>query len=229
MRGYCLRGYEIVRKEASLEDAAEIVRSHRERFDGTGYPRGLEGEAIPIGARIVAVADALELIVSDRPHRGAPTFATAGAEIQRWSGRQFDPRIVDALSSAREVGRPVNVPHMPNRVDSWNPYGAGPMSIRKALSQACLPRCSRNTRSRSRSSTASGWAWIFRPLLFSIFRIRLTSRRLDYSKEPGRKDWHPRRCRTSGEEEVVGWTVCGRATAKLQGPESYDGKRLSIR
>jgi putative nucleotidyltransferase with HDIG domain len=97
MRGHCLRGYEIVRKEASLGGAAEIVRSHRERFDGTGYPRGLEGEAIPIGARIVAVAQAFEMIVSDRPHRGAHAFATAGAEIQRWSGRHFDPRIVEAL------------------------------------------------------------------------------------------------------------------------------------
>ena len=95
MRGYCLRGYEIVRKEASLEDAAEIVRSHRERFDGTGYPQSLKGEAIPLGARIVAVADAFEMLVRDRPHRGARAFAVAGAEIQHC--RQFDPRIVDVL------------------------------------------------------------------------------------------------------------------------------------
>lgn len=97
MREYCLRGYEIVRKEARLEDAAEIVRSHRERFDGTGYPRGLKGEAIPIGARIVAVAETFEMLVGDRPHRGARAFAAARAEIQRWSGRQFDPRIVDVF------------------------------------------------------------------------------------------------------------------------------------
>ncbi len=70
MREYCLYGYEIVRKEASLQDAAEIVRSHRERFDGTGYPRGLKGEAIPLGARIVAVVEAFEMLVRDRPHRG---------------------------------------------------------------------------------------------------------------------------------------------------------------
>ena len=97
MREYCLYGYEIVRKEASLQDAAEIVRSHRERFDGTGYPRGLKGEAIPLGARIVAVADAFEMLVRDRPHRGARAFAVAGAEIQHWSGRMFDPRIVDVF------------------------------------------------------------------------------------------------------------------------------------
>jgi HD-GYP domain-containing protein (c-di-GMP phosphodiesterase class II) len=99
MREYCLRGYEIVRKEAALQDAAESVRFHRERFDGTGYPQGLKGEAIPIGARIVAVAETFEMLVSDRPHRGARAFAVAAAEIQRWSGRMFDPQIVDVFSN----------------------------------------------------------------------------------------------------------------------------------
>ena len=97
MRGYCLRGYEIVRKEASVADVAEIVHSHRERFDGTGYPRGLKGEAIPLGARVVAVAEAFEMLVLDRPHRGALAFAVAREEINHWSGRQFDPRIVDVF------------------------------------------------------------------------------------------------------------------------------------
>jgi HD-GYP domain-containing protein (c-di-GMP phosphodiesterase class II) len=96
MREYCQRGYEIVRK-ASFQDAAEILRSHREWFDGTGYPRGLKGEAIPLGARIVAVADAFEMLVQDRPHREARAFAAARAEIRHWSGRQFDPRIVEVL------------------------------------------------------------------------------------------------------------------------------------
>jgi putative nucleotidyltransferase with HDIG domain len=97
MRGYCERGYEILRKEASLLDAAEIVRSHRERFDGTGYPRGLKGEAIPLGARIVAVAEAFEMLVHDRPHRGERAFVAARTEIQHWSGRQFDPGIVEVF------------------------------------------------------------------------------------------------------------------------------------
>ena len=73
------------------------MRSHRERFDGTGYPQGLKGEAIPLGARIVAVAETFEMLVRDRPHRGPRAFAVAGAEIQRWSGRHFDPQIVDVL------------------------------------------------------------------------------------------------------------------------------------
>jgi putative nucleotidyltransferase with HDIG domain len=99
MRGYCQRGYEIVRREASLQDAAEIVRSHREWFDGTGYPQGLKGQTIPIGARIVAVAKVFEMLVRHRPHRGAYAFAAARAEIQHWAGRQFDPRIVEAFSN----------------------------------------------------------------------------------------------------------------------------------
>jgi putative nucleotidyltransferase with HDIG domain len=99
MREYCICGYEIVRREAPLQRAAEIVRSHRERFDGTGYPGGLNGEAIPLGARIVAVVDAFEMVVRDRPHRAAHSFAVARSEIQRLSGRLFDPRIVDAFLS----------------------------------------------------------------------------------------------------------------------------------
>ena len=96
MREYCVYGYDIVRKEPSLQDAAEIVRSHRERFDGTGYPQGLKGEAIPLGARIVAVVETFEMLIRDRHHRGARAFAAAGEEIQHWSGRMFDPRTVDA-------------------------------------------------------------------------------------------------------------------------------------
>jgi HD-GYP domain-containing protein (c-di-GMP phosphodiesterase class II) len=80
MREYCLRGYEIVRKEASLQDAAEIVRSHRERFDGTGYPRGLKGEAIPLGARIVAVAEA----VSPVPRRSSEMQVKCLAYSATW-------------------------------------------------------------------------------------------------------------------------------------------------
>ena len=67
MRESPSRGYEMSQC-SSFAGAAEIVYAHRERFDGTGYPRGLKGEAIPLGARIVAVADALEMFISDRPH-----------------------------------------------------------------------------------------------------------------------------------------------------------------
>jgi putative nucleotidyltransferase with HDIG domain len=94
MREHCARGYQMLRKIPFLHDAAEIVYSHQEHYDGTGYPRGLKGEAIPLGARIFAVADTLDAITSDRPYRQANSFDAAREEIRRCSGTQFDPRVV---------------------------------------------------------------------------------------------------------------------------------------
>ncbi len=94
MREHCASGYEIVRKIPFLREAAEIVYSHQERFDGKGYPRGLRGEQIPLGARIFALADTLDAMTSDRPYRKGTTFAMACAEIERCAGGQFDPEIV---------------------------------------------------------------------------------------------------------------------------------------
>jgi len=74
-----------------------MVRHHHEFFDGHGYPDGLKGEQIPLGARIIAVAEAFDAIVSDRPFKSARTFDEAVAEIRRCSGTQFDPKAVDAL------------------------------------------------------------------------------------------------------------------------------------
>ncbi len=94
MREHCYRGYQMLRKIPFLREASDIVYSHQERYDGTGYPRGLKGEEIPLGARIFAVADTLDAITSDRPYRAAQTVVAAKEEIQRWSGRQFDPEVV---------------------------------------------------------------------------------------------------------------------------------------
>jgi putative nucleotidyltransferase with HDIG domain len=94
MREHCARGYEMVHKIPFLREAAEIVYAHQESFDGTGYPRGLRGEEIPLGARIFAIADTLDAITSDRPYRKGRSFAEARAEIFRCSGTQFDPDIV---------------------------------------------------------------------------------------------------------------------------------------
>jgi putative nucleotidyltransferase with HDIG domain len=114
MRLHCERGYAIVRKIPFLADAAEIVHAHQERFDGSGYPRGLRGEEIPLGARIFAIADSLDAITSDRPYRKGTSFAHAIAEIASCSGTQFDPRIVGVFlqvpratwtSIRAEVGR----------------------------------------------------------------------------------------------------------------------------
>jgi putative nucleotidyltransferase with HDIG domain len=94
MREHCYRGYQMLRKIPFLQEAAEIVYAHQEKFDGTGYPRGLKGDEIPLGARIFAVADTLDAITSDRPYRPSQTVDAAREEIVRWSGRQFDPEVV---------------------------------------------------------------------------------------------------------------------------------------
>ncbi len=97
MRRHCERGYEMVRKIPFLREASEIVYSHQESFDGSGYPRGLCGKEIPLGARIFAIADTLDAITSDRPYRAGRSFAEAIAEIKICSGRQFDPAIVEVF------------------------------------------------------------------------------------------------------------------------------------
>lgn len=97
MKQHCERGYEIVRKIPFLKDASEIVHAHQERFDGEGYPRGLRGEEIPLGARIFAVADTLDAMTSDRPYRKSTTFEAARREITRCSGGQFDPEVVQVF------------------------------------------------------------------------------------------------------------------------------------
>ena len=94
MQEHCYRGYQKLRKIPFLIEAANIVYCHQEKWDGTGYPRGLKGEEIPEGARIVAVAEALDAITSDQPYRAAQPFSAAREEIISGSGRQFDPGIV---------------------------------------------------------------------------------------------------------------------------------------
>jgi putative nucleotidyltransferase with HDIG domain len=95
MREHCARGYQMLRKIPFLSEAAEIVFAHQEHYDGSGYPSGLSGADIPIGARIFAVADTLDAITSDRPYRMARTFDAAREEIIRCSGTQFDPSVVE--------------------------------------------------------------------------------------------------------------------------------------
>jgi putative nucleotidyltransferase with HDIG domain len=96
MREHCARGYQMLRKIPFLNEAAEIVFTHQEHYDGSGYPSALSGTSIPIGARIFAVADTLDAITSDRPYRMARTFDAAREEIIRCSGTQFDPSVVEA-------------------------------------------------------------------------------------------------------------------------------------
>ena len=94
MKEHAYRGYQMLKKIPFLTEASEIVYSHQEWYDGTGYPRRLKGEEIPLGARIFSIADTLDAITSDRVYRPAQSLKAAQTEIQRFAGRQFDPDIV---------------------------------------------------------------------------------------------------------------------------------------
>jgi response regulator RpfG family c-di-GMP phosphodiesterase len=102
MQTHARIGYELVCRIAFLTPAAQIILTHQERYDGTGYPQGLRGEEIPLGARIFAVADTLDAMTSDRPYRASLPFSAAHEEIVREAGRQFDPEIVRVFQSIPE-------------------------------------------------------------------------------------------------------------------------------
>ena len=99
MRRHPQTGYTILKSIPFLRTPAEIVLAHQERFDGSGYPRGLAGEAIILGSRIFAIADALDAITSDRPYRKGAPLEQAREEIAKCSGTQFDPRCIEAFFS----------------------------------------------------------------------------------------------------------------------------------
>jgi HD-GYP domain-containing protein (c-di-GMP phosphodiesterase class II) len=92
-------GYRMLEGIRFLKPALDIVISHQERFDGSGYPQGLKGDEIPLGARIFAVVDTFDAMTSDRPYRAALSIDAARQEIRDWSGRQFDPRVADVFLS----------------------------------------------------------------------------------------------------------------------------------
>jgi response regulator RpfG family c-di-GMP phosphodiesterase len=106
MRRHPALGFEILKGIAFLEPARLIPLQHQERWDGSGYPGGLKGEEISLGARVFAVVDTYDAITSDRPYRKASDYQTARAEIERCAGTQFDPRMVAAW-----LGVPAQVWH----------------------------------------------------------------------------------------------------------------------
>ena len=97
MQQHPVIGAEIVRGIDFLADAAKVVRSHHERWDGGGYPDGLAADEIPIAARVFAVADVLDALTSDRPYRPASPLSVAREMIVRESATQFDPQVVEAF------------------------------------------------------------------------------------------------------------------------------------
>ena len=93
------------------------IRNHHENYDGTGYPDGLIGEAIPIGARIIMIADTIDAMTTDRPYRKALTLQKALEELDKHAGRQFDPKLVALVSKSPGIRRllgPQLVSEQPN-------------------------------------------------------------------------------------------------------------------
>ena len=99
-------GQVILEQASSLREAIPVVLHHHERFNGGGYPHGLRGNEIPIGARIVAVADAYHAMVHDRPYKAALTHEEALLELRRHAGTQFDPAVVDVFCTMYADGVP---------------------------------------------------------------------------------------------------------------------------
>jgi cyclic di-GMP phosphodiesterase len=102
MRNHCQIGFSLLTRIPFLRDAADIVLAHHEFFDGNGYPHGLRGEQIPLGARIISVANAFDAMLTDWPYRKAIAISHAREEIRRCSGTQFDPKIVEAFLAIPE-------------------------------------------------------------------------------------------------------------------------------
>lgn len=105
MRTHTELGYAILKDVPFMAQAAELVLAHEERYDGSGYPRGLKGEGIPRDARLFAVIDALDAMTSDRPYRRAMSFNVAATEIHRMSKIQFDPEAVAAFEAEQPTLR----------------------------------------------------------------------------------------------------------------------------
>lgn len=99
VRSHPEKGAEIVRMASNLDYVASLILAHHERFDGTGYPYGLQREMIPFGARILAVADAFSAMTDERPYRPTKSYQDAMIEINNCAGTQFDPKVTEMFNS----------------------------------------------------------------------------------------------------------------------------------
>ena len=105
VRQHTIVGERILAAAPALADVAKIVRSSHESFDGTGYPDGLAGDAIPLPSRIIAVCDAFHAMIDERPHQPAMSTREAMAELRGCKGTRFDPDVVEAICAEIEAGR----------------------------------------------------------------------------------------------------------------------------
>jgi HD-GYP domain-containing protein (c-di-GMP phosphodiesterase class II) len=110
MRRHPAIGARIVSSAPALANTAPLILSSHERTDGRGYPEGLSGEQIPLGARIIAVCDAFEAMTCDRPYPRAITTEAALEELKRNRGTQFDPAVVDAFCNAMTATAALGAP-----------------------------------------------------------------------------------------------------------------------
>jgi HD-GYP domain-containing protein (c-di-GMP phosphodiesterase class II) len=130
MQQHVQTGYDVVKQIPFLADASELVRTHHERYDGSGYLRGLKAEQIPSGARIFGVADTLDAITSDRPYRNALPFEDALRIIHTESGRLYDPQVTTAFFSLSKETWPTiaGMRHQATSLPSWRRSGGAPGS-----------------------------------------------------------------------------------------------------
>jgi response regulator RpfG family c-di-GMP phosphodiesterase len=114
MRRHPLIGERILLAAPALRPVATLVRSSHERWDGSGYPDGLQGDEIPLGARVVAICDAFDAMTTERSYREPIGASEAIVELRRCAGTQFDPMVVEAFCRviARERSDPDEIPHM---------------------------------------------------------------------------------------------------------------------
>ncbi len=105
VKAHPIKSAEIVKSIKTLKPVVPIILHHHERYDGKGYPKGLKGAKIPLGARILAVADTFEAMICHRPYKKSVNFRTAISEIEKHSGEQFDPEVVAAFKRAVKKGK----------------------------------------------------------------------------------------------------------------------------
>ena len=118
MRQHTVIGERILNADPVMQPVARLVRSSHERWDGDGYPDGLAGAAIPLGARIIAACDALDAMTSDRCYQGARPMAEALSELRRCAGTQFDSDVIAALCARLEAALTPAAPPAPQAQES---------------------------------------------------------------------------------------------------------------
>jgi putative nucleotidyltransferase with HDIG domain len=130
MRTHPIRSYELVRTISGFRGGVETaVRHHHENFDGSGYPDGLSGQGIPVGARIIMIADTADAMTTDRPYRNALSYDELVAELDRYAGSQFDPGLVKAFKASPQIRRLVGDVRVEQE---FNRAGPGPRVARLA-------------------------------------------------------------------------------------------------